>query len=37
MLAANRPHLMRELVMVTISDEPDIGLVSEVSDGDLTE
>src|SRR5258708_11556086 len=37
-LVANRPRLMRELVMATISDEPDIELVGEVGDdGDLTE
>ena len=37
-LVANRPRLMRELVMATISDQPDIEVVGEVSDGgDLTE
>ena len=37
-LVANRPRLMRELVMATISDQPDIELVGEVADdGDLTE
>jgi DNA-binding NarL/FixJ family response regulator len=37
-LIANRPRLMRELVMATISDQPDIEVVGEVSDvGDLTE
>ena len=37
-LVANRPRLMRELVMATISDQPDIEVVGEVADGsDLTE
>jgi len=37
-LVANRPRLMRELVMATISDQPDIEIVGEVADeGDLTE
>lgn len=37
-LIANRPRLMRELVMATISDQPDIDVVGEVADGgDLTE
>lgn len=37
-LIANRPRLMRELVMATISDQPDIEVVGEVADnGDLTE
>ena len=37
-LIANRPRLMRELVMATISDQPDIEIVGEVADdGDLTE
>jgi len=37
-LVANRPRLMRELVMVTISDQPDIEIVGEVGDADnLTE
>src|ERR1700732_370134 len=37
-LIANRPRLMRELVVATISDQPDIEVVGEVADsGDLTE
>lgn len=37
-LIANRPRLMRELVMATIADQPDIEIVGEVGDGgDLTE
>jgi DNA-binding NarL/FixJ family response regulator len=37
-LIANRPRLMRELVLATISDQPDIEVVGEVADGgDLTE
>jgi hypothetical protein len=37
-LVANQPRLMRELVMATISDQPDIELVGEVVDeGELTE
>ena len=37
-LIANRPRLMRELVMTTIADQPDIEIVGEVRDeGDLTE
>lgn len=37
-LVANRPRLMRELVMATISDQPDIEVVGEVEDaGSLTE
>lgn len=31
-LVANRPRLMRELVLATISDKPDIEIVGEVSD-----
>jgi DNA-binding NarL/FixJ family response regulator len=31
-LVANRPRLMRELVLVTISDQPDIEIVGEVAD-----
>jgi chemotaxis response regulator CheB len=31
-LVANRPRLMRELVLVTISDQPDIEIVGEVTD-----
>ncbi|MGA7753318.1 MAG: hypothetical protein WCB05_10815 [Candidatus Sulfotelmatobacter sp.] len=29
-LVANRPRLMREMVMTTISDQPDIEIVGEV-------
>jgi hypothetical protein len=37
-LVANRPRPMRELVIATISDQPDIELVGEVIDeGELTE
>jgi len=31
-LVANRPRLMRDLVLATISDQPDIEVVGEVSD-----
>ncbi len=31
-LVANRPRLMRELLMATISDQPDIEVVGEVED-----
>jgi AmiR/NasT family two-component response regulator len=31
-LVANRPRLMRELVLVTISDQADIEIVGEVAD-----
>jgi DNA-binding NarL/FixJ family response regulator len=31
-LVANRPKLMRELILATLSDEPGIELVGEVSD-----
>ena len=31
-LVANRPRLMRELVMATISDQPDIEIVGEVQE-----
>ena len=31
-LVANRPRLMRELVIATISDQPDIEIVGEVQD-----
>lgn len=31
-LVANRPRLMRELVVATISDQPDIEIVREVQD-----
>jgi len=30
---ANRPRLMRELVMATIADEPNIEIVGEIQDG----
>jgi DNA-binding NarL/FixJ family response regulator len=37
-LVANRPRLMRELVLATISEQPDIEVVGEVADEhDLTE
>lgn len=37
-LVANQPRLMRELVMTTIGDQPDIELVGDVREGeDLTE
>lgn len=31
-LVANRPRLMRELVMATIADQPDIEVVGEIQD-----
>jgi len=31
-LVANRPRLMRELVLATISDQPDIEIVAEIQD-----
>ena len=31
-LVANRPRLMRELVLTTISDQPDIEVVGEIQD-----
>lgn len=31
-LIANRPRLMRELIMATISDQPDIDIVAELQD-----
>lgn len=31
-LVANRPRLMRELVLATISDQPDIEVVGEIRD-----
>jgi chemotaxis response regulator CheB len=31
-LVANRPRLMRELVMATISDQPDIEVMGDISD-----
>ena len=37
-LVANRPRLMREMVIATIADQPDIEIVGEVvDDGDLNE
>jgi DNA-binding NarL/FixJ family response regulator len=37
-LVANKPRLMRELIVSTIADQPDIELVGEVARGeDLTE
>jgi AmiR/NasT family two-component response regulator len=37
-LVANRPRLMREMVIATIADQPDIEIVGEVIDGsELTE
>ncbi len=37
-LVANKPRLMRELIVSTIADQPDIELVGEVATGeDLTE
>jgi AmiR/NasT family two-component response regulator len=37
-LVANRPRLMRELVLATIADKPDIEIVGEVvDDSNLTE
>lgn len=37
-LVANRPRLIRELIMATIADQPDIEIVGEVPEGgDLTE
>ena len=37
-LVANRPRLMREMLIATISDQPDIEVVGEVvKDEDLTE
>jgi len=37
-LVANRPRLMRELIIGIIADQPDIEIVGEVGDdGDLTE
>jgi chemotaxis response regulator CheB len=35
-LVANRPRLMRELILTTFSDQPDIEIVGEVADeGDI--
>lgn len=31
-LVANRPRLMRELVMATIADQPDIEIMGEIAD-----
>lgn len=31
-LVANRPRLMRELVMATIADQPDIEIMGEITD-----
>jgi DNA-binding NarL/FixJ family response regulator len=31
-LVANRPRLMRELVLATISDQPDIEVIGEIKD-----
>lgn len=37
-LIANRPRLMRELLMATIADQPDIEIVGEIHDeGELAE
>ena len=37
-LVANRPRLMRELVLATIAEQPDIEIVGEIGDeGDLAE
>ena len=37
-LVANRPRLMREMVITTISDQPDIEIVGEVvNEDDLNE
>jgi len=37
-MVANQPRLMRELIMTTIADQPDIELVGDVrTHGDLTE
>lgn len=37
-LVANRPRLMRELVLTTIRDQPDIEIVGETEDeGEITE
>ena len=33
-LMANRPRLMRELMVATISEQPDIEIVGEVQDAD---
>lgn len=35
-LIANRPRLMRELILATISDQPDIEIVGEMRDQDET-
>lgn len=36
-LVANRPRLMRELILATISDQPDIEIVGEMRDQDDTQ
>lgn len=36
-LVANRPRLMRELILATISDQPDIEIVGEIQDHDQDE
>lgn len=36
-LVANRPRLMRELILATISDQPDIEIVGEIQDQDQDE
>ena len=36
-LIANRPRLMRELILATISDQPDIEIVGEMRDQDETQ
>lgn len=36
-LVANRPRLMRELILATISDQPDIEIVGEMLDQDETQ
>jgi len=37
-LVANQPRLMRELLMATFADQPDIEVVGEIrNDGDLTQ
>lgn len=33
-LVANRPRLMREVILSTFADQPDIEIVGEVEDGD---
>lgn len=36
-LVANRPRLMRELILATISDQPDIEIVGEIQDEEQIE